>query len=265
MPNPNEADVPSEIRLPEPVSVLMPVCDEADVINGVIDEWAREVFRFLPPGSELVFDDCSTDGTTKLIEHAATQYHWIRLERSARDGFFASAMRLYRLSHCPLIFFTDSDGQYVPADFWLVAAHIENFDMVHGAKAVRQDPRYRLASSFGLNLLVRLLFRSRGDDVNSAFRLLRRELLEDVLPDITRLRLLPNAEIYIRAERLGYRIKNVPVRHRVREFGRSRGIPAKSFIAECGRAFVGLFGLRADLGRGRYANPARAGIAELES
>lgn len=112
---------------------------------------------------------------------------------------------------------------------------------------------YRLTSSFGFNGLVRALFRSRCEDVNSAFRLIRRPMLEDVLPDIHRLTLLPNAEMYIRAERLGYRIRNVAVEHRERKFGHSRGVPRQAFLIECWRAFVGLWRLRGDLRRGRYA------------
>ena len=235
----------------------MPVRNEADVITTVIEEWA-DVFAQLPDGSELIFDDCSTDGTTELIEHAALQHTFVRLERSSRDGFFASAMRLYRLAACPYIFFTDSDGQYVPADFWLVAEHMGENDMVHGAKTDRKDPMYRVGSSFGFNGLVRLLFRSRCQDVNSAFRLIRREMLEDVLPDIHCLGLLPNAEMYIRAERLGYRIRNVSVRHRQRLFGKSRGVPPQTFVIECWRAFVGLWRLRGDLSRGRYAELPRS-------
>jgi hypothetical protein len=245
-------------RLAEPVSILMPVCNEADVIDGVIEEWAREVFAYLPDGSELIFDDCSTDATTDLINAASERHPWVRLERSTRDGFFASAMRLYRRASCPLIFFTDSDGQYVAADFWKVAEHIADHDMVHGGKESRKDPLYRLGSSAGFNTLVRAFFRSDCEDVNSAFRLIRREMLEDVLPDIHRLGLLPNAEMYIRAEKLGYRIRNVPVRHRPRAHGKSRGVPPTTFLLECWRAFAGLFRLRADLRRGRYAQ-ARAG------
>src|SRR4051812_34143872 len=183
------------VPLSEPVSVLMPVCNEADVIDDVIAEWARDVFAHLPAGSELIFDDCSTDGTPQLIEDAASRHPFIRLERSARDGFFASAMRLYAHASCPYVFFTDSDGQYVPADFWEIARHIGDYDLVHGAKTARKDPMYRVGSSFGFNAIVRLLFRSRCEDVNSAFRLIRREMLEDVLPDISRLTLLPNAEM----------------------------------------------------------------------
>lgn len=239
-------------KLAEPVSVLMPVCNESDVIRDVIAEWAEEVFAYLPEGSELLFDDCSTDGTTELILGAAEDHPFIRIQRAERDGFFASAMRLYLAAGSPLVFFTDSDGQYPAADFWRIAQHIDTHDMVHGAKSKRQDPPYRVGASYVFNLLTRLWFRSSCQDVNSAFRLIRREMLADVLGDICRLPLLPNAEMYLRAERLGYRIKNVKVSHRCRKFGRSRGIPPRQFVRTSWGVLRGLRLLHQDLSGGRY-------------
>ena len=43
------------IELSEPVSILMPVSNEADVIEEVVEEWVREVISHLPAGSELLF------------------------------------------------------------------------------------------------------------------------------------------------------------------------------------------------------------------
>ncbi len=254
----SQTERPSRPRLAQAVSVLMPVCNEVDVIDTVLEEWVRDVFDHLPEGSELVFDDCSTDGTTQRIEAWRERYPFIRVNRSQRDGFFNSAMRLYRLAECDLVFFTDSDGQYVAEDFWRVAAQIEHNDMVHGAKVERHDPRYRLTFSGVYNVIVREMFASVAVDANSAFRLVRRELLDDVLPQIRHLRMLPNSEMYIRAERLGYRIQNVPVRHRPRPHGESRSLPAGRFFVECWHAFRGLRALRDELAaHDRWSTPIR--------
>lgn len=234
-------------KLAQAVSVLMPVYNEIDVIETVVEEWARDVFAYLPEGSELLFDDSSTDGTTDALERLRARHPFIRINRSKRDGFFNSAMRLYRLADCDLVFFTDSDGQYVAADFWKVAAQIEHNDMVHGAKVDRHDPRYRLTFSGVYNVIVREMFGSVAVDANSAFRLIRRELVEAVLPQIGHLRMLPNSEMYIRAERMGFRIQNVAVRHRPRMHGVSRSLPAGRFFVECWAAFQGLRALRDEL------------------
>ncbi len=234
-------------KLSDPVSILMPVCNEVDVINAVIEEWVEAVIRFLPAGSELVLDDCSSDGTEERLKALAVKYPFIRLNFSTRDGFFNSAMRLYRLSRCPLIFFTDSDGQYVPAEFWKIASHIDDYDMVHGTKVDRKDPMYRVKASYVFNALLRQGFGTSCVDTNSAFRLIRRALLDSVLGDIRHLRMLPNAELYLRAFAKGFRIKDVPISHRPRQYAKSRSLPLKSFGFECWRAFRGISTLRKEI------------------
>lgn len=37
-----------------PVSILMPVCNEVDVIERVLMEWHEEVFCYLPAQSEFI-------------------------------------------------------------------------------------------------------------------------------------------------------------------------------------------------------------------
>src|SRR2546428_10121828 len=101
-------------RITQPVSVLMPVCNEAALIEGVVREWEADVFRHLPAGSELVFDDGeSRDGTLARLEALRADLPFVRILYSQRDGFAASARRLHSEARCPLVFFTDSDGQYV--------------------------------------------------------------------------------------------------------------------------------------------------------
>lgn len=243
-------------RIALPVSVLMPVCNEIDIIRDVVDEWHKEVFRYLPSGSELLFDDCSTDGTHEvLLTLANTRHPYLKVEWSPRDGFFNSAMRLYKRARCPLVFFTDSDGQYPPAEFWNVAAHIESFDMVHGAKVGRHDPPHRLAASAVFNWLSRQLFGAGGADINSAFRLIHRHVLDGILDQIRLMPTLLNAELYLRADSAGFRIKNVPVQHRPRQFGISRGLPLRRFIRECYGAYRGLFRLRRELAQSPPVKP----------
>lgn len=244
----------SELR---PVSVLMPICNEADVIRDVIEEWQSSVFSKLPAGSELVLDDCSDDGTLEILEELRREFSFIRVNRCVRDGFFNSAIRLYRLAKNELIFFTDSDGQYVPADFWRIYERIDECEMVHGYKSGRCDPLYRKAGSLLFNAVSRAYFGSRAKDVNSAFRLIRRQSLDAVLDSIRHLRMMPNAELYLRLERQGNRICNVPVRHRPRSNGPSRSIPLFKFFREGFFALVGLRRLRLELALGNQAASSR--------
>src|ERR1035441_4651984 len=112
-----------KVTLHAPVSILMPVCNEAEVLEGVLEEWITEVFQYLPEGSELVIAEAtSTDGTREILAAMCEKYAFMRvLYRDTKDGFAAAARLLYSEARCPLVFFTDSDGQYVPAEFWKLA------------------------------------------------------------------------------------------------------------------------------------------------
>lgn len=237
----------------EPVSVLMPVCNEWDIIEDVIREWHQAVFQYLPAGSELVFDDCSTDGTRETIYRLQKEFNYIRVNESTKDGFFKSCIRLYKLAKCPLVFFTDSDGQYVPEEFWKIASEISKYDMVHGAKENRHDPMYRIYSSKVFNFICRIIFGIPSRDINSAFRLVRKKLIDDVVPEIQLLTMLPNTELYVRAIHKGYRIKNIGIGHRERKYGVSRSLPLKVYAKECWRAFKGVVKLRKQLASNKKA------------
>ncbi|MBV8781039.1 MAG: glycosyltransferase family 2 protein, partial [Phycisphaerae bacterium] len=68
---------------PHSVSILMPICNESEVVESVVEEWDREVFRYLPAGSELLFDDgASTDGTLEKLDTLREKHPYIRVLRS---------------------------------------------------------------------------------------------------------------------------------------------------------------------------------------
>lgn len=232
-------------RLTQPVSILMPVCNEADIVEEVIEEWINEVFVYLPEGSELVLDDASNDGTEEILQYLARKYPFIHIyHQNKKDGFFRAALRLYQAAQCPLIFFTDSDGQYVPSEFWKIAPLIEDYDMVHGAKIARKDSIHRIFASFCFNRISRLLFDYNYQDINSAFRLMHRQVIDDLLVKVQHMPTLLNAELLLRSHIEGYRIKSIGVAHRSRKYGVSRGLPLKTFILESYRAYEGLLKIK---------------------
>lgn len=239
------------VALPAPVSVLMPVYNEAEVIEAVVEEWARDVFAHLPAGSELVFDEGgSTDGTRAILARLKAKHPYIRIIQNERkDGFAAAARRLYATATCPLIFFTDSDGQYVAADFWTLARHVPAYDVVHGAKIGRKDFLHRRVFSGLFNKAAAFLFELHILDINSAFRLVKADVVRDILPTVHTMPTLLNAEFLIRSALANYEVKQVYVLHRSRRFGRSRGLPGPRYLLEGVRAFKGLLEIMASYRR----------------
>lgn len=231
--------------VPEPVSILLPVCNEIDVIEEVLEEWVHDVGQHLPAGSEMLLDDASSDGTWGVLQRFAATYPWIRVyHQEQRDGFFNAAMRLYNASSCPLVFFSDTDGQYVPMDFWQSVPFIGNVDIVHSYKKVRRDAVYRVAASWVFTFISRCLFHHPYHDVNCVHGLMRRSAIMQIVPRIRHTPTLLHAEMLLRAYMEGCRIKELPIRHQPRRAGGSKGLPFRTFAVECWRAYRGLWSLR---------------------
>ena len=239
---------PADRALPAPLSILMPVCNEADVIEQVIDEWVQDVFQYLPAGSEFLFDEAaSTDGTREILKRMMEKYPFIRVMfNEEKDGFAAAARRLYREARCPLVFFTDSDGQYVASEFWKLTPYVGKYWIVHGAKIGRQDAFIRKVASAVFNRIARFIFDVHYSDINSAFRIVRRELSDAMLPELECMPTLLNAELLLRAEMENYPIKQVRVIHRHRKHGVSRGLPPMRYPLECLKAYRGLLALKSE-------------------
>jgi dolichol-phosphate mannosyltransferase len=232
--------------LSQPVSILMPVCNEADVIEEVIEEWVSEVIQYLPTGSELVFDEAaSTDGTREILTRLMQKYPFIRVQfNEKKDGFAAAAIRLYMTARCPLVFFTDSDGQYVAEEFWKLAPYVGEYDIIHGAKIGRQDNFFRKVASAVFNRIARFIFDVGYGDINSAFRIIKTSLAQELIRSCNCMPTLLNAELLLRAEMENQKIKQVRVIHRMREHGVSRGLPPTKFLKESFNAYKGLLKLK---------------------
>jgi glycosyltransferase involved in cell wall biosynthesis len=224
----------------------MPVCNEAEVIEEVIEEWVRDVFQHLPEGSEFLIDEAgSTDGTQAILKRLSETYRFLHVTYHAtKDGFAAAALRLYRAASCPLVFFTDSDGQYVAADFWKLAKHAGRYDLVHGAKLGRKDPFIRRLCSMLFNKLASFLFEVHYLDINSAFRLGKTAVVKELLDDGIIMPTLVNAELLLRCELKNYDIRQVYIRHRERKYGGSRGLPLRRYPWEAFKAGQALFRLK---------------------
>jgi len=233
----------------ESVAICMPVLNEKEVIEFVVNEWL-EVVNQLPLGSHVYIEDGgSNDGTKEILVSLQKEHgELIRIVwRDKPEGFGTAAKRLLSTADAKWVFFTDSDGQYVARDFWLLWNRRENSDFVRGIKLGRQDPFIRRVTSLVWNKSVRFLFELPISDVNAAYLLIRQDFLRGLLPT---LRILPTmilSELMIRSVMANARYgKDVYVMHRARLSGVSRATPTSSLMRVGYQQLRGLFEIKAD-------------------
>lgn len=197
-----------------PVSIVMPVYNEEEIIQQTVRDYHSEIVKQLPGSEMVIVNDCSTDGTPTILGKLENELEGIKVLKPERNGGHGKALRLaYENAKLSLVFHTDSDYQFDPKDFWKLYAEIEDHDLVIGYRATRHDPFPRLVITNILRASNMVIFGFNIRDANSPFRLIRKECLEECLKVIDTDAFAPSIMLTISARWMGYRVKEIPVTH----------------------------------------------------
>lgn len=199
------------------ISLIFPVYNEAFILEDTIRNYFDELNGKVP--FELILaEDGSTDDT-KTVARRLERTLPIRVYTSdERKGYLNAIKDALKLAERDWIFLVDSDYQFAAIDFWRLAPQMANYDIILGMKSPRRDPYYRIVLSRGLNLILRVLFGVPYRDMDTGFRLMRRETIERIAPQVRHFAFF-TAEFVVRAHYAGYRVAEVPVPHYSRKQG----------------------------------------------
>ncbi len=204
------------------LSLVFPACDEEPNLGPLLDFALGVAPRLAASFEVVVVDDGSRDGTAACVADRAARDPRVRLVRHPSNRGYGAALRTgLREARGELVFFSDADLQFDLRELESLLAQVPRYDVVAGWRIARRDPPLRRLLAWGWNGLVRLLFGLRIRDVDCAFKLFRRHVI-DAIP-IASIGAFVNTEILLRARAAGYRIHQVPVSHRPRRHGRQTG------------------------------------------
>ena len=205
-----------------PLSIVMPVYNEAGVIADVVAELLADVADRLP-GTELVLvNDGSTDDTPAILDRLAAADPRVRAIHAERNqGHGPSLRRAFDSSVGDWILQMDSDGQQVAAELWDLWKLRSECDLVVGVRRGRNEGPHRTAISAAARLATRAVGGGRLRDVNVPFKLIRRDVWDDLARDIPATPVAPSLLIAVGARVRGWRLTEVEISHKPRRAGRS--------------------------------------------
>jgi dolichol-phosphate mannosyltransferase len=200
------------------LQVVMPVCNESDIIADILHEWYKELSSQIT--CELVVSEDGSRDNTKEVLTAVAKELPVKLDMTdKRRGYAAAVVTAFRNTYAPFVLAVDSDGQCDPKDFWPFWQRRKENDVVIGWRVKRRDTLGRKAMSNSFKLLHRLFFGVTIHDPSCPYVLINRQLLDRLIPELGSLTEGFWWEFIARATRVGARIQEQPITHRVRASG----------------------------------------------
>jgi glycosyltransferase involved in cell wall biosynthesis len=226
------------------LSVVVPVYNERDALEPLLAE-IEEACAGAGRTYEVVWvDDGSTDGSTEVLERLARTHGGVRLLRLRRNFGKSAALRAgLEQSRGAAVVTMDGDGQDDPAEISALLAKLEEgYDVVSGWKQHRRDPLFKRWGSRVFNRLTARLSGVPLHDVNCGLKAYRGPAIRALELYGEQHRLIP-----VLGFQRGWRVAELPVRHRPREQGRSKFGPeryARGLLDLLGVVFIGRYQYR---------------------
>ncbi|MGE0862470.1 MAG: glycosyltransferase family 2 protein [Vicinamibacterales bacterium] len=205
------------------LSVFFPAYNDAGTIASLVISAVRVAGSLTPDFEVIVINDGSQDDTPRILDELARVYpDHVRIVHHARNRGYGGALRSgFAAATKDLVFYTDGDAQYDPAEMALLWEKMsDEVDWVNGWKISRSDPLHRIIIGRLYHHTVKLLFGLKVRDVDCDFRLMRRRIFEVV-------RLEKDSgviclEMMKKFQDAGFRVAETPVHHFHRAYGKSQ-------------------------------------------
>ncbi len=202
------------------ISVFLPALNEEQNIKDCVSSVNKYLHKRFKDYEILVIASGSTDKTAEIVSNLTKENKLIKLINFKRKLGYGSALRTgFTRSSKALIFSTDSDNQFDIRDMDKRLPLLKSYDIISGYRINRQDPPMRIFIANVYNLLIRILFNFKVKDVDSSFKLYKREVFDNIqLKSKTG---LIDAEVLIRAKKKGFSIGQIGVSHYPRTKGKT--------------------------------------------
>jgi glycosyltransferase involved in cell wall biosynthesis len=220
---------------PEPdrpsISVFFPAFNDAPSLPSLIGATFALAGRLTDDFEVIVVNDGSRDNPAAVLERLRRDYgERLRVvTHEVNQGYGAALRSGFAASRKDLVFYTDGDGQYDVNELPVVLERLgPRTGFVNGYKLVRHDPFHRVWIGRIYNSVARFLFGVEIRDIDCDYRLIRRQLLDEISLESTSGTVC--VELVRKLETAGWDFAEAGVHHYPRLYGRSQFFRVRSLL-----------------------------------
>jgi glycosyltransferase involved in cell wall biosynthesis len=169
------------------ISVLIPACNEAEIIADIIGRVRTTMDGLKRPYEILIIDDGSTDETALRAQNAGARV----ISHPYNIGNGAAIKTGIRQAKGDTLVMMDGDGQHNPEDIPKLLEKIGPYDMVVGARTSDSESHFHRDVANGFyNLFASYICKRKIQDLTSGFRAIKADIAGQFVS------LLPNTFSY---------------------------------------------------------------------
>lgn len=206
------------------LSVFFPAYNEEKNIESTVIK-AVEVLKKLKIKNfeTIIIEDGQVDRTGEIVKRLAQKDRRIRLITYRENRGYGHALKMgFRNSKYPWVAFSDADGQFDFSEISNFLDYTDQADLILGYRLERADSLSRTIFTLGWGLLARILLGLKVKDYSCGFKLIKRAVFEGVEPLETEEK-VTQIEMFVKAQRKGFKFVDVGVHHYPRKFGNQTG------------------------------------------
>ena len=211
------------------LSVLIPVYNEVKTIDQIVKMVRGQEVKNL---QIIIVDDCSTDGTKKILKNKLHKYVHIIIYHKKNIGKGGAIRSAQKLINGNIVIIQDADLEYNPKDYKKLIDPIilKKSKVVYGSRVIKNNrynsnnftSLYRIFFNHMLTLFSNILNNQKLTDAHTCYKVFDAKLFK-------KLRLIENGfafcpEVTSKVSRLGQKIIERKITYKGRTFGEGKKI-----------------------------------------
>jgi glycosyltransferase involved in cell wall biosynthesis len=211
------------------LTAFFPCYNEEENVRLMVEQLKEVLPQVAEKYEILIVNDGSNDKTAEVADQLAKKDSHVKVIHHDKNcGYGASLRSGFDAARYEWVFFTDGDMQFDVSQLKRFIPYTKNYNVIIGYRERRADGSVRALNARLFKLYIDLLFRLHVKDIDCAFKLLRRDLIQ-ALP-LQSTGAFTSSEFLYRLKKQGHKFFQLPVAHFPRQYGTPTGNHPKVIV-----------------------------------